>query len=277
MELCITTLSENTAKYGFLAEWGLSLLVEYDGTRILLDTGYSYSAVHNAQLLGVDMAATDKIVLSHGHMDHTGGLRDVLKRKGRVEIIAHPDIWATKYARPPSEKERYAGIPFLQEELQSLGAVFKQTREAVPITDRIMTTGEIPMVTSYETIDANIFVKEKEMVLPDRMADDLALVIDADFGLVVILGCAHRGMINTLRHAQNLTGKESIYAVIGGAHLFRASEEQVGQTIADLKKMRVQKLGLCHCTGFAASARLAHEFGDAFFTNNAGNRFTLHA
>ena len=99
MEVKITTLSENTANYGFLAEWGLSILVEVEGLKILVDAGLSFSAVHNAQLMGIDLSSIDRIVLSHGHADHTGGLREVLKIKHRVEVIAHPDVWASKYTR----------------------------------------------------------------------------------------------------------------------------------------------------------------------------------
>ena len=100
-------------------------------------------------------------------------------------------------------------------------------------------------------------------------------MINTEYGLVVILGCAHRGIVNTLRHAQQLTGKESVYAAIGGTHLFRASDERIDQTIADLKDMGIQRLGVSHCTGFRASARLAQEFEDVFFLNNAGTRLTL--
>ena len=276
MEIRITTLTENTAKYGFLAEWGLSILVEVDGARILVDAGLSFSAVHNAQLLGIDLAKVDRIVLSHGHADHTGGLRDLLRRRGEVEIIAHPDIWAAKYARrDPKEQERYVGIPFPREELESQGPRFNLSKEPVHITEHVMTTGEIPMTSGYEDIDKNLFVKEGGMLHPDRLADDLALAIDTDFGLVVVLGCAHRGVVNTLHRAQTLTGKEPVYAAIGGTHLFRASPQRVEQTIADLREMGIQRLGVSHCTGFRASARLAQEFGDAFFLNNAGARFTL--
>jgi 7,8-dihydropterin-6-yl-methyl-4-(beta-D-ribofuranosyl)aminobenzene 5'-phosphate synthase len=275
VEIRITTLSENTANYGFLAEWGLSILVEVGAARILVDTGLSFSATHNAQLLGVDLSAIDHIVLSHGHADHTGGLREVLRRMGEADVIAHPDIWASKYARRRPEDERYVGIPFSREDMESLGAHFNLGREPVHIADRAMTTGEIPMVSGYEEIDNNLFVKEGGMLLPDKLADDLTLVIDADFGLVVILGCAHRGIVNTLRHAQGLTGKELVYAAIGGTHLFRAPDEQLRRTIVELRGMGLQRLGVSHCTGFRASALLAQEFGDAFFLNNAGTRLTL--
>jgi len=275
MEVRITTLSENTANYGYLAEWGLSILVDVEGLRILMDTGLSFSAVHNAQLMGIDLSTIDRIILSHGHADHTGGLRDVLRLKGEVEVIAHPDIWADKYTRRGQETERKIGVPFLREELESLGARFNLVREPVHITEQVMTTGEIPMVSGYEEIENNLFVKEAGMLHPDPLADDLALIIDTDFGLVVVLGCAHRGIVNTLRHAQTLTGKELVYAAIGGTHLFRASEERLEKTIADLKEIGIQRLGVSHCTGFRASARLAQEFEDVFFMNNAGTRFTL--
>ncbi|MFC2007018.1 MBL fold metallo-hydrolase [Chloroflexota bacterium] len=275
MHIQITTLSENTASHGFLAEWGLSILVEADGVRVLVDTGLGFSAVHNAQLMGVDLSTIDRIVLSHSHADHTGGLRDVLRLKGEVEVIAHPDIWAARYNMRNGEALKYSGIPFSQRELESLGARFNLTTEPVYITKNILTTGEIPMTSGYEKVGSNLIVKEGNVIQPDLLADDLALIINADFGLVVVLGCAHRGIVNTLRHAQKVTGNKLVYAVIGGTHLYRASEERLEKTIADLKEIGIQRLGVSHCTGFRASARLAQEFEDAFFLNNSGNRFTL--
>ncbi len=159
--------------------------------------------------------------------------------------------------------------------MESLGAQFKLAREPIHITDRIMTTGEIPMISGYEDIEENLFVKAGGLLQPDKLADDLALVINTDFGLIVILGCAHRGIINTLRHTQNITDNELVYAAIGGTHLFRASKERMEKTIADLKEVGIQRLGVSHCTGFHASAQLAREFGDIFFLNNAGSRLRL--
>ena len=275
MEIRIATLSENTANLGFLAEWGLSILVEFNGIRVLVDTGSTFSAAHNAQLMGIDLATIDCIVLSHGHADHTGGLREVLRLKGEVEVIAHPDIWTAKYTRRGQQSVRYNGMPFSRKELESLGARFKFAREPVHITENILTTGEIPMISGYEEIENNLFVRKAGKLHPDPLADDLALIIDTEFGLVVILGCAHRGIVNTVRHAQNLTGKELVYAVIGGTHLVRSSEERIEKTIADLKEIGIQRLGVSHCTGFKASARLSQEFEDTFFMNNSGTRITL--
>ncbi len=272
MGLRITTLSDNTAGRGrFLAEWGLSFLVETDEVNILFDTGKSISASHNAATVRFDLNQIDKIILSHGHNDHTGGLRQILRKvKKEVEIIAHPDIWSAKYRRRQGEADKYIGIPFPRQKLESLGARFNLTTKPLKITDSIMTTGEIPIVTKFEQIDPNLFVKEDGGLQPDKLLDDLALVIKTEAGLVVVLGCAHHGIINTLYHAQQLTGVKSIHAVLGGAHLISASEERIRLTIAALKGLGVQRLGLCHCTDLPAASLLAQEFGDRFFFNKAG-------
>ena len=273
MSIRITTLSENTAGRGnLLAEWGLSILVDTEKTSILLDTGSSISAAHNADALGIDIGKIDKIVLSHGHYDHTGGLRQLLqKRRKDIEIIAHPDIWQAKYARRKDEPDRYIGIPFQRNELESLGACFNLTAKPIKITDAISTTGEIPMVTSFEQVDADLFVKEDSGWQQDKLLDDQALIVNMELGLVVILGCAHRGIVNTLYYARQLAARETIYAIIGGSHLINTSEERLWQTVDALRELRVQRLGLCHCTDLPAASVLAQKFGDSFFFNRAGS------
>jgi len=275
MQLRITTLSENTAAMpGVLAEWGLSILVETEGLNILMDTGASISVPHNADALGIDLAEVDKLVLSHGHYDHTGGLRGVLTRTGKVEVIAHPDVWAPKYARL-AERERYIGIPFSRQELEGLGASFTLSTGPVWVSDDIVTTGEIPMITEYEEIDHDLYIKVDGELVPDPLLDDRALIIKTDVGLVVILGCSHRGIINTLHHAREVTGVEAIHTVVGGTHLISASEERILSTAAAFKGFGVKRVGVSHCTGLTSAALLARELGDVFFYNNAVTRITV--
>jgi 7,8-dihydropterin-6-yl-methyl-4-(beta-D-ribofuranosyl)aminobenzene 5'-phosphate synthase len=276
MGLRITTLSENTASMdGCLGEWGLGVLVESDDTKVLFDTGQSFSLIHNAKLLGVDLSPIDKIVLSHGHFDHTGGLKLVLGQIGReIEVIAHPDIWQAKYVTGQGGSE-YIGIPFSREELESLGARFKLSPEPVAISDSITTSGQITMVTDYEAIEPSLTVKTNGDFKPDALRDDQALIIKTPAGLVVILGCAHRGIINTLYHAQKVSGVKEIDTVLGGCHLINASEERIWRTVAALKELGVKRLGACHCTGMAASVIMAQEFGTGFLANHAGTVLEL--
>jgi 7,8-dihydropterin-6-yl-methyl-4-(beta-D-ribofuranosyl)aminobenzene 5'-phosphate synthase len=273
MSLRITTLVENTAgTRDVFGEWGLSVLVETDKAVVLLDSGQGLAAIYNADSLGIDLKRVDRIVLSHGHYDHTGGLRNVLRNmKKQVEIIAHPNVWQAKYERREGKPERYIGIPFQRNELESLGACFRLTADPAQITDQIMTTGEIPMQNDFEHIDKAFVLREVSGWQPDTFADDQALIIKSEQGLVVILGCAHRGMINTLHHAQRVTGLTRIHAVIGGSHLIGASEERLCLTIDALRKLGIQKLGLCHCTDLPAASVLSREFPRNFFFNKAGS------
>lgn len=274
MTVRITTLSENTAQLGFLAEWGLSILIETDDCKVLLDTGMSVSAVHNADLFGIDLSTVDTIVLSHAHVDHTGGLRDVLRRTGSVEVVAHPDIWIPKYV-VFGELQRYAGMPYVREELESLGASFTLTADPYKIGQAVMTTGEVSMTTEYEQIDDRLCLKVGDEMVPDPLTDDLAVVVRTESGLALITGCAHRGIVNTVRHVQNITDGEYIHTIIGGTHLHVSSQERIEKTADELKTLGLQRLGVSHCTGFHASAALAKEFADIFFLNNSGTQLVL--
>jgi len=275
MKVRLTTLCENTAgAFGFTGEWGLSILVEAGGEKVLLDTGLSNSIVKNAAVGGVDLSGIDKVVISHGHADHTGGLRSMLQKiRKKVEVFAHPEMWGKKYtSRPGSGDNRYfyIGVPFCREELEGLGASFTLSKEPVWLNDFMVTTGEVPMVTSFEKVDSNMYLRLEDRFIPDTLPDDQALVVKTGKGLVVILGCAHRGMINTMIRARDITGIEKVYAVVGGTHLFRAGREQLKSTVDKVKEFGVEKLGVSHCTGLPAATVLAQEFGDAFFFNSAG-------
>ncbi|MCK4767555.1 MAG: MBL fold metallo-hydrolase [Desulfobacula sp.] len=275
MTVRLTTLCDNLAgSVGYVAEWGLSILVQYKDEAVLLDTGGTDSVIRNAIQNGINLNQITRIVLSHGHKDHTGGLRHLLQiLDAKRQVILHPEAWASKYAsraEPVGSEMHYIGIPYSKEELEHLGAKFTLSREPVWISDEIVVTGEVPLQTSFESIDKNLFVKIEGEYQMDTVPDDQALVVKTSKGLVVILGCAHHGMINTLQHAQKITGEERVHAVVGGTHLFRAGPDQLEQTIAALEEFNVAHIGVSHCTGMPASMALMQHFKDRFFFNHVG-------
>ncbi|HDR17090.1 MAG TPA: MBL fold metallo-hydrolase [Desulfobacteraceae bacterium] len=278
MHIRVRTLSENSASWlGYLGEWGLSILVDVDDDTILVDTGGGIVAAHNSLVMGIDLKKIRALLFSHGHEDHTGGLLPLLKlRKTPLEIIAHPEVWAPKYWKDAdSENHRYIGIPYLREYAESFGAHFTLSTKPEWITDSIVTSGEVPMITGYETIDASASVKTPEGFGPDPLKDDQSLFIKSDKGLIVISGCAHRGIVNTIFHGMTITGCDECYAVIGGTHLFGAPESRIQQTIKDLQKAGVKRLGVSHCTGPYAGAVLQQAFQEKFFFNFAGTTTIL--
>jgi 7,8-dihydropterin-6-yl-methyl-4-(beta-D-ribofuranosyl)aminobenzene 5'-phosphate synthase len=272
MSIKLTTLSENTAgKPYLLAEWGLSILIETPEKTLLLDTGAAESVVHNAPLLGVDLTKIDTIVLSHGHFDHTGGLKSLLPAIGHpVTIIAHPDIWIKKYDCEKDKLPREIGIPYSQRDLENLGARFVLTREPYKLSSRMTTSGEVPMLNDFEYIDPVLCVETPDGFKTDPLMDDLAIIIDAPQGLIIVLGCGHHGMINTLNQAKKVTGKSKIHMVLGGCHLKGASEEQIWQTVSALNEIGAAKLATCHCSGMPATLLLAQTYDKNFIFNQAG-------
>jgi 7,8-dihydropterin-6-yl-methyl-4-(beta-D-ribofuranosyl)aminobenzene 5'-phosphate synthase len=277
-EVRLTTLVENTANArGLLAEHGLCVLVEAGGRSILVDAGGSaLAAVHNAVTLGVNLAAVDTIVLSHGHWDHTGGLAAVLATmRKEVEVVAHPAVWEQKgTSRKPGDFS-FVGIPFCREELERVGARFSLSIEPTWITRDIVTSGEEAMHTDFEQVDRGLVLRKGNLIMADPMADDQSLFLKTDKGLVIILGCAHRGMINVIHQAMKITGVDKVYMVVGGTHLGPASSEQLSRSISALKEMDVEHLGVSHCTGLPKAAVLVQEFGDRFFHNICGTTLTL--
>ncbi len=270
----IITISENTVGLtrNILGEHGLSFYVECGDAKLVFDTGQTFSAAHNAGVLGIELAGLP-IALSHGHYDHTGGLKHILEKTGPTRIYGHPDIFAPKYA--VHGKTRYIGIPFEKEDLEAMGAQFDLSREAREIAPGIWLTGEVPRLTEFETPSSDLAVKTKNGMVTDPLLDDQALILKLDFGIFVILGCTHSGMINTLEHARKVTGEDRVIGVVGGTHLGFGGEDKLPKTIEALRGYDLEILGASHCTGLKAASVLATEFGNKFVFNNAGTVIEL--
>ena len=268
----ITTLVENTvSKSGLLAEHGLSILLESDGEAILFDTGQCHAVLHNARMMGIDLSKVDKIVLSHGHSDHTGGLGDALKASGGAHIYGHPNVLDERYSKRKCE-QRSIGMPYTGKSLELMGAELHLSETSIKITDAIRTTGEIKRLNDYETIPDRLCVMKDGQLLRDDLMDDLSLIVDGHEGVAVILGCGHSGVINTLIQVQQMIGNCPIRMIVGGIHLIDATEERIDKAVHELRKFDIEKLALCHCTGMLAMIKLYEAFGDRVLFNHVGTQ-----
>ena len=275
METRITILCENlVGKRIGSGEHGFSAFIETDKGNYLFDTGNGHSIVANSLILNKDLRSIQKIFLSHGHYDHTGGLPEVLKLKGKVDVHAHPHVFLERIAvhkENETETKRFVGIPFKKVYLESLGANFIFNNDFGEVGKGVFLTGEVPRKTSFEKPDPRLFSEIDGKTAQDIFLDDQSLILDTEKGLVLILGCAHSGMINIIHHVIARTGKDKFYAILGGTHLDFLTSEQLENSTQSLKKMEIERIGVSHCTGMRAAFSLHQEFGDRFFYGCVGS------
>ena len=267
-----TILCENCVfgNVGAIAEHGWAVFIETDQGNFLFDTGQGKSIVNNAQYFNKDLSTIKGIIISHHHIDHTGGFLNVLEQVDKVKVYSHPDLFKNSYVIDEG-KQRNIGIPFRREILESRGTQFKFNTSFRKIAPDLMLSGEIPRLTEFEKGSKKFLLKTKEGYAQDLIFDDQTLIVNTEKGLIIILGCSHSGMINIINHIIDKTGQNHIRTIIGGTHLGSASEETKEKTIQALKKFDIEKIGVSHCTGLETSMRLFQEFGDRFFFCSVGS------
>lgn len=275
MKIRITILCENSVGplSGTLGEHGFSALIEpYGCDPLLFDTGQGLTLLHNARRMNKDLSRVKKVALSHGHYDHAGGLKPLLEECGAKQVFGHPAIFSPRYRVKDTGDCYPIGIPAGREELEAAGASFDFSKEFRSIAPGAFMTGEVPRVNDFESGDQGLYCDCAGQE-PDTTPDDQSLVLESEKGLVLLLGCCHAGLVNTVEHVANMTGRRDIYAVIGGTHLGFCSQEQIGKTVNALRTLGIKKLAASHCTGFVAAARLSRELPAVFQTAMVG--FTL--
>ncbi len=268
-----------------LAEHGLSLLITvYQGEAkhtILLDTGYTkVGLLHNMERLGINAGNIEAIVISHGHMDHTGSLYAILdKLPARIPLVLHPGAFVhPRYTRSPDGAMRLWPQTLVQDDLEQQNVELVASKNPTLIAeDMIMVTGEVERTTAFEKGMPNALLEKNGEFVQDPIIEDQAVVINlAGKGLVVISGCAHAGIVNTVEYAKELTGQDSIHAVLGGFHLTGPFFEKIhNETIEALKKMEPEVVIPMHCTGWKAIQKFQKEFASSFVLNSVGSKVTL--
>jgi len=273
----ITLLCENTARgAGILGEHGLAWWIDTGVHRVLFDTGQGLTLLHNAAVLGIDLARADALVLSHGHFDHVGGLEAVLAVARTAPLYLHPCTCAKKF----SGANRAAGprcisVPFVETEaFRRNGRRIIVTREPCEVVPGVWMTGEIPRTNDFEDTGGPFYL-DPALTLPDPLLDDQAMFFTAREGVVVVLGCAHAGVINTLARVAELTGRATIHTVMGGMHLENGSPRRMAETLVALRRFDVRRLGPVHCTGWAATATFQRELPERCFQWAAGMRLSF--
>lgn len=274
MDISITILVENTTPVpGIQGEYGFSALVKIDQREILFDTGSAGAIFTNARSLGIELEKISDVVISHGHFDHTGAMQGLMQMGGVERVYAHPDVFSHRLLPLNNGQTRDIGSRFDRRQVEEAGAEMVFIEEFTQIYPGVNLTGQVPRLTPYENTGGNFKVEVDGEFLDDELRDDMAMVLEHQDGLIIISGCAHAGIINTIEYAIKMTGQKRVLAFIGGTHLMTAGPERMKKTIEALRQLQPSHLIVSHCTGFTASARLYQELGSIVAKGDAGMVF----
>lgn len=278
-------IKDGEIKNTLLAEHGFAAkidVIDQDKTcGLLFDFGFSeFGAAFNARALNVDFSNVEATVLSHGHLDHFGGMQQLteLIGKNNLDLFVHPAAFKSPRYMKISEQMQF-GFPSLsREKVEEAGlSIVETTGPRLIMNDTVLLLGEIPKITEFEKGAPNLFFKDGDEEKLDPIEDDTAIVVDvARKGLVILSGCAHSGIVNTVEYARQLTGKTDVYAIMGGFHLTGpAMAPAIDPTVNALGKINPNHIIPTHCTGRSAIQALEQEMGNRFIVNMPGTKLTL--
>jgi 7,8-dihydropterin-6-yl-methyl-4-(beta-D-ribofuranosyl)aminobenzene 5'-phosphate synthase len=269
------------AEHGFCA--ALTLHIEGAKHRLLLDSGLdALAASHNADVLSLDLSNCESLISSHGHIDHAGGLLNLRKKMNTVQtipLVLHEDAFRNRLVK--FQDGRAVDLPAPDRSLLTNAGyeIIEKHSPSLWIEDRVLITGEIPRTNKFEKGFPNHYseIEEGKMEADPLIKDDQAIILTVkDKGLVVITGCGHAGIINTLNYAKELTGQDRIFSVIGGMHLSGGLFEPIiPTTLQELEKLKPKFVVPCHCSGLKAMTEIARKMPSAFIQNSVGTNYVF--
>ncbi len=257
-----------------LAEHGLSIYIQLksESQTVLLDTGVTkVSLLYNMKAFKLDPRDIDKLVISHGHFDHTASVVEVIRASGkRMPVVVHPHVFLERWFI--SSDGRKAGPQIVErEEWEEVGAEIVEIEKPYQLTSGCWATGPVPRTNDFELGIPTAYYRDNGEFKHDPITDDQSIVVNIKGkGLVIISGCAHAGIINTVNYAREISGVEKVHTVIGGFHLTGASEEKIERTIKEMKAFKPKLVIPMHCTGFSATREFAEEMPSQFVLNAVG-------
>lgn len=267
------------AEHGFCA--ALTLHIDGIRHRLLLDSGLDpLVASHNVDVLGYDLSFCESVISSHGHIDHAGGLlnlRKQMNQKRKIPLVLHEDAFRNRFVKFADGRTIDLPAPDRSLLTEAGYEIIEKHSHSTWFDDTILITGEIPRTNNFEKGFPNHYseVDDGEIEADPLIKDDQAVILSLkDKGLVIITGCGHAGIINTLNYAKELTGVDRIYAVLGGMHLSGGLFEPIiPRTVDELERMKPTFLVPCHCSGLKAVSEIARNMPDAFLQNSVGTNY----
>ncbi len=260
--LRITLLVDNESPPELITEHGFSVWIEAGDQRIIFDTGQGLALENNTSHLGVDVSEATALVLSHGHYDHTGGVPGFLASNSTAPVIFGQGMTVRRFSCHPDQPPRACGVG--DTTLRALNDLPPHRRIELQsphyLAQSIGISGPIPRLTPFEDTGGPFFLDE-EKLHPDTLADELAMWFETSAGLIILTGCCHAGLVNTINHIRKVSGIERVHGIIGGFHLLQASERRLEQTERFITDCAPNFMIPCHCTGQHAAYRLQQAFG----------------
>ncbi len=271
MAIKITTLIENSPgeHKGLISEHGLSFYIEKDSHTILFDTGQSDAFLQNALQLKLDLSKVNDVVLSHGHYDHSGGLRSLTQLTTHFRLTVGQGFFHEKYGENNNSTE-YLGNSFDEKFLKEKEISYRFTNTNITeLTTDVYVVTNFPRIHKDEIINPRFSLFKDGSFQPDPFSDEVLLTLDSSDGLVLLLGCSHPGMKNMVKFATKILGRP-LYAILGGTHLVESDEKSMGLSMDFLNSNNLKAVGVSHCTGKPAMDRLAVS-NSRFYHNRTGS------